>query len=173
MKRELDEKLVNAFPLLYADRRADKRTTAMCWGFSCNDGWFNIIWDLSSKLEPLLQKFQDEYPDLESPPRASQVKEKFGGLRFYVTSGSDEMYDLIAEAEALSYKTCEDCGMPGKERGGGWIITRCDGCHEKKIMEATNKVANDHKSTFQKLAHDSPCLGCGCNPCDCNWGSEE
>ena len=130
MKKELDKKLIEAFPLLYRDRHASMRTTAMCWGFSCNDGWFDIIWDLSSKLEPLLQKFHDEYPDIESPPRASQVKEKFGGLRFYMTTASDEMYDLIAEAESLSYKTCETCGKPGEERGNGWIRTLCDSCSE-------------------------------------------
>ena len=130
MKKEFDERLVKAFPLLYADRTADKRTTAMCWGFSCNDGWFDIIWGLSSKLEPLIQKFHDEYPDIESPPRASQVKEKFGGLRFYMTCGTDEIFDLIEKAEALSYKTCEECGQPGEERDTSWIRTLCDGCYE-------------------------------------------
>ena len=130
MKEENDKKLVEAFPLLYGDRHASSRSTAMCWGFSCNDGWFDIIWDMSSKLEPLLQKFHNEYPDLESPPRASQVKEKFGGLRFYMTSATDEMHDLIEEVEALSYRTCESCGEPGEERSGGWIQTLCDTCSE-------------------------------------------
>ena len=103
MKEEFDKKLVEAFPLLYGDRRAPIQSTAMCWGFSCNDGWFDIIWDLSSKLEPLIQKFIDENPTAEVHPRASQVKEKFGGLRFYMTHASDEIRELIGEAEALSY----------------------------------------------------------------------
>jgi len=163
--------LVKAFPLLYADRTADKRTTAMCWGFSCDDGWFDIIWDLSSKLEPLIQKLIEEHPDVDYCPRASQVKEKFGGLCFYMTSATDEMWDLIHKTETQSYETCETCGKPGEERGGGWIITHCDDCHEKKKSGVANKVISDHKNTFQKLAHDSPCLACGCNPCDCDWGS--
>ena len=129
MKEELDKKLVKAFPLLYGDRNAPMQSTAMCWGFP-GDGWFNIIWDLSSKLEPLIQKFIDENQDTELYPKASQVKEKFGGLRFYMTCGSDEIFDLIAEAEALSYKTCEECGKPGEERATGWIHTLCDYCHE-------------------------------------------
>ena len=132
MKEQNDKKLVEAFPLLYGDRHASMRLTAMCWGFSCNDGWYDIIWDLSSKLEPLLQKFHNEYPDVESPPRASQVKEKFGGLCFYMTSATDEMWDLIHKTETQSYETCETCGKPGEQRGGGWIITHCDDCHEKK-----------------------------------------
>jgi len=29
-------------------------------------------------------------------------------------------------AEAMSEVTCEQCGAPGEERGGGWIVTLCD-----------------------------------------------
>ena len=129
MREELDKKLVKAFPLLYGDRNAPMQSTSMCCGFP-GDGWFDIIWDLSSKLEPLIQKFIDESQDTELYPKASQVKEKFGGLRFYMTCGTDEIYGLIEEAEALSLKTCEVCGKPGEVRSGGWIHTHCDYCHE-------------------------------------------
>ena len=132
MKQELDKKLVKAFPLLYEDRSTSMQSTAMCWGFSCDDGWFDIIWNLSSKLEPLIQKLHNERQDIEHLPRASQVKEKFGGLRFYVTSATDEMDSLIEEAETLSYKTCESCGNPGQGRSGGWIKTLCDTCSEER-----------------------------------------
>jgi hypothetical protein len=58
-----------------------------------------------------------------------QVKEKFGGLRFYVGyvgSRSRWVQHIIATAEAASYETCEVCGKPGKMRPGGWITTLCD-----------------------------------------------
>jgi len=129
MREELDKKLVKAFPLLYGDRNAPKQSTCMCWGFP-GDGWFDLIWDLSSKLEPIIQKFIDENQDTELYPKAFQVKEKFGGLSFYMTCGTDEIFDLIEEAVALSYKTCEVCGKPGEERPNGWIHTLCDYCHE-------------------------------------------
>ena len=129
MREELDKKLVKAFPLLYGDRSAPMQSTSMCCGFP-GDGWFDIIWDLSSKLEPLIQKCIDEEQDTELYPKAFQVKEKFGGLRFYMTCGSREIFDLINETEVLSHKTCEECGKPGEERGGGWIHTHCDDCHE-------------------------------------------
>ena len=128
MKRELDEKLVNTFPLLYADRHSSMQSTSMCWGFSCGDGWFDIIWQLSSKLEPLIQKIIKENPNLPHP-RAAQVKEKFGGLRFYMTSASDEIYRLIDEAEELSYRTCESCGAPAEiDDSNYWIKTICEAC---------------------------------------------
>ncbi len=135
MKRELDEKLVKEFPLLYADRNASIRETAMCWGFECGDGWFDIIWDLSSKIEPLIQAYIDDNDNAlckSSHPRASQVKEKFGGLRFYMTDCTDEMRSLIDHTEDLSYSTCETCGQPGTVRRTGWISILCDACNEKK-----------------------------------------
>ena len=45
-----------------------------------------------------------------------------------MTCGTEEMYDLIEEAETKSATICEDCGKPGKLRSGGWIRTLCDEC---------------------------------------------
>jgi hypothetical protein len=65
-------------------------------------------------------------------PCASQVKEKFGTLRFYLTQGTEEMYAITDEAERKSAKTCEECGKPGKLRGHGWVYTRCAACWKNK-----------------------------------------
>ena len=43
MNEILDKQLCEKYPLLFKDRNADMRTTAMCWGFSHGDGWFNIV----------------------------------------------------------------------------------------------------------------------------------
>ena len=59
-------------------------------------------------------------------PIATQVKEKFGGLRFYIDGGTDEHYAYISFAESMSRRTCEICGDKGKPIGGYWISTRCE-----------------------------------------------
>jgi hypothetical protein len=59
-------------------------------------------------------------------PVASQVKEKFGGLRFYVQAATDKHYQYITFAESMSYRTCESCGAPGKTYTDGWHTTLCD-----------------------------------------------
>jgi len=59
-------------------------------------------------------------------PVAVQVKEKFGGLRFYVQAATDKHYDYISFAESISYRTCEQCGAPGKRYTDGWHTTLCD-----------------------------------------------
>ena len=62
-----------------------------------------------------------------------QVKEKFGGLRFYVGGASREFFDAIDAAEKESYLTCEICGEPGKLRQDlGWLLTLCEKHHEEK-----------------------------------------
>lgn len=62
----------------------------------------------------------------------AQVKEKFGGLRFYAGPADDKIVAqldaMIDAAETASYRTCESCGAPGKQRPGGWIHTYCDPC---------------------------------------------
>jgi hypothetical protein len=56
-----------------------------------------------------------------------QVKEKFGGLRFYINEGTSEIHQRIAKAEIESMKTCEITGKPGKLRNDiGWYRTLCD-----------------------------------------------
>lgn len=127
MKKELDEALVRDFPLLYADRDAPMTHTCMCWGFP-GDGWEPLIRRLSTRLEGLI-KFLPE--DEQKHYRASQVKEKFGQLRYYMTCSTDEMEKAIQEAEEESARTCESCGAPGTSRSGGWILTLCDACKEK------------------------------------------
>ena len=129
MKAELDAALVRDFPLLYSDRNAPMQTTCMCWGFECGDGWEPLIRALSAKLEAAIAAL----PEADRPNyKAMQVKEKFGTLRFYLTMGTDEMFAAVDEAEAQSAETCEGCGQPGKRRGGGWIVTECDGCAAKR-----------------------------------------
>lgn len=77
-------------------------------------GWNDIVLDLHNKLV----KEHPEYYII-------QIKEKFGGLRYYVGRVGDLGYDLINKAEELSYKTCERCGRAGKERPTGWVLTLC------------------------------------------------
>ena len=119
MDKRLERTLVEKYPNLYQNYGGDIRQTCMGWGFSCGDGWFKLIDELSAKLEA-------------KGIVASQVKEKFGGLRFYIDPCEkdvfDEVHKLIDEAASESLKTCEICGKPGELRTGGWLKTTCDKC---------------------------------------------
>jgi hypothetical protein len=83
--------------------------------FSVDKGWYGIIKRL---IEDLIELGWDK--------QILQVKEKFGGLRFYTNGISDDMHNRIRLAEDASYITCEKCGELGVIRGGGWMATLCD-----------------------------------------------
>jgi hypothetical protein len=179
MKQELDDLLVQKYPKIFRDRYAPMTHTAMCWGFDCHDGWFNIIdalcnniqhhidWSRKQRLSALrynralkralekndrsaLERYMNfgdgsisqwaidnatqiikrgEYRK-ETPVVAqviaSQVKEKFGGLNFYYYGGDEVIRGMVRMAESMSYRTCEECGAPGKANSHGWISTLCD-----------------------------------------------
>lgn len=56
-----------------------------------------------------------------------QVKEKFGGLRFYITQSDTELHERIRKAMDASRQTCTTCGEPGIPRSiqSTWIETTC------------------------------------------------
>ncbi len=101
--------------------------TCMCWGFDCGDGWFDILDELCKKITARCEEMG--YTDV----RVSQVKEKWGTLRFYMNHADDEIYKYIDEAEAKSENTCEKCGAPGTcaLTTNGWYGVRCDKCSKK------------------------------------------
>src|SRR5262249_3378428 len=118
MKQELDEALCAKYPKIFADRHGSMRETAMCWGFDVGDGWYDIIDKLCAEIQAIADKDGLEV-------RAAQVKEKFGGLRFYVDGGNDKIRAAISRAEAASGETCETCGKPGKIVGISWMYCAC------------------------------------------------
>ena len=108
--------------------------TCMCWGFSCGDGWFELIDRLSMKLETEIERQSCAGVPEEVWIVADQVKEKFGTLRFYLSrypldeEASERIGKAIEAAEEESRRTCEKCGAPGRMREGGWVHVHCDKC---------------------------------------------
>jgi len=132
MDKKLQDKLMDSFPLLYAGKNEPSRYCLTHFGFECFSGWYDILYDLSASLELLIQDWIRAHPSGEKAhPRAHQVKEKFGSLRFYMSFSTEEMFSAISEAEEKSIITCEACGKPGSMRKTGWVYTFCDECFEK------------------------------------------
>lgn len=74
---------------------------------SCDSGWFPVIARLHEKVVAIDDKYE-----------LLQVKEKFGGLRFYYLPSDPSFAEAIdAEvrtAERISFLTCEVTGKPGQ-----------------------------------------------------------
>jgi hypothetical protein len=105
------------------------------WIEHVGEGWRPLVRELDANL-------RDIAPDYV----IGQVKEKFGGLRFYLDAFPEQDYDrarkLIEAAEELSFKTCENCGMAGEpcKANAFWIRTLCPLCQKR----SAEKHASDH-----------------------------
>ncbi len=86
------------------------------WDDFYPEGWRDIVHRLYASIEAV------------SPGhKILQIKEKFGGLRYYVAVDNyADVEALIRDAEAESFMTCEDCGQPCTVTENGWISTLCD-----------------------------------------------
>lgn len=89
----------------------------------CQAGWYQLILDLDGKIS-----------SIEPGYRVDQVKEKFGGLRFYydqinINDDDRERVDkLVDAAEEKSFTICEVCGVSDSTvttSGHSWVKTLC------------------------------------------------
>jgi hypothetical protein len=134
VNKENTEKLFADFPRLFKGKDLGMQANLMCFGFEFGDGWFDLIYQLCADLEEEYQKLSPEAIAEAGDDSyiVFQAKEKFGGLRFYMDSGTEEMYNLASAAEEKSFTICEYCGKEGKPRRGGWIKTLCDQHHDEQ-----------------------------------------
>lgn len=130
MNEKLTQELTSKYPKIFRDG----------FHFECDDGWFNIIDIFCSCVQNhietrndsiLYRKKQNADCDEEmiEQVQALQIKEKFGGIRLYMSYSDDFISAAAAFAERLSFITCESCGNPGKPiQPRYWISVKCKEC---------------------------------------------
>lgn len=88
--------------------------------FYIGPGWIHIVVELDKKIA-------SKFPNYE----VYQVKEKFGGLRYYTSVDRDEdVRDWINFAEGKASVTCEECGEPGKMTQISYLMVTLCPTHE-------------------------------------------
>jgi hypothetical protein len=92
----------------------------------CNSGWFKIIYEALSKIQEHVRELYNAKHIESKEIVVTQIKEKYGTLRIYMSSEDDVIEDIISKAHKKSSKTCEICGKRGKIRGSSWLYTACD-----------------------------------------------
>lgn len=119
MREELEHLLYERYPAIFAGRHPGAGETRMIGGIACGDGWLCVLDTLCGEIERQLHA--------SGAPQvvAVQVKEKFGGLRFYVRGGDAFTDALIWIADLMSGFICDVCGLPGRRSGGPFVRTRC------------------------------------------------
>ena len=148
MSPENDKKLNDRFGHILNTSRSPRHGLAM-FGFECGDGWYNMLYNLLTKIENHLKTLPKEDVDAFC---VQQVKEKFGTLRFYC-SGDGEVDRLVNEAEDISAVTCEECGNAGKMRNGGWMSVKC---HQHHLEDIARKVIPQVQGYSEEYDYVSP-----------------
>lgn len=127
MNPKLTKKLFERYPKIFNQKDQSIKRTAMCLGIDCDDGWYMLIDKLCKCIQFHVDK--NSHPQLE----AVQVKEKFGGLRFYTNNADEYLAGHIDFAESMSMEICEICGSTkGVGQTVGWIKTICTKCAGRK-----------------------------------------
>ena len=122
------------------EERFPKMFNGKYGGFACGEGWWPILEKLCSNIQNHID-WKNKQSEIVPQVTVAQIKEKFGGLRFYYDGGDDHINGMVRMAEAWADASCEECGAPGKRRDGGWIKTLCD-IHEAERQQRVKQYEN-------------------------------
>jgi hypothetical protein len=113
--------LIEAYPDLFHPVPGDPPAAQ---GFpEVGNGWQDLVERACARIRAAVQTDGGTF-------HATQIKEKYGTLRFYwdgaLSSAADaKVEEAVDLAEARSACTCEICGEEGRLYGSRWLVTRC------------------------------------------------
>ncbi len=129
MDKELQKQLFIRFPWTeYKDSKTGHGAGHSVY-FACGEGWFQLIWNM---LEEIEQHYKQNNADINTLI-IIDIKEKYGGLRFYVSNVIHDTHDIILKYESKSETICDICGEQGRlHEKNGWIRVLCSKCAEEE-----------------------------------------
>jgi hypothetical protein len=132
------KKMETAYPKIFVGKYG---------GFAVGAGWYPILEKLCANIQHHID-WKEKQGNAVPQVTVAQIKEKFGGLRFYYDGGDDEISGMVRMAEAWADVACEECGAIGTRRNGGWIRTLCNK-HEEAYQER-NRAQEMKLSGFEE-----------------------
>ena len=120
MKEELENKLYKAYPKIFPQKGM---------GIACGSGWYALLDALCVSIQGYTDGRKNIGKEV-AQVEAVQVKEKFGGLRFYYHGGDKCIEGMVWLAEAMAPRICEWCGttVGVKTSGKRWLRSLCEKC---------------------------------------------
>ena len=139
MKKELQDELFNACPLLYRFRHKKDQSKGlrnlMELGICCEDGWYQLLLDASIGIEEVINQIKHTGYEEKLLPTAIWVKERNGELHIYMENENTEISQRVEQATSKSTTICERCGNKGIIRVQNGISCRCDHCYEAYMLD--------------------------------------
>lgn len=105
--------------------------------------WSDLPWGWFSLVDTLCTDIDRHLPDdMRASFRITQIKEKYGGLRFnYQGWACAEVEALVDVAENASESICAYCSLPGSLHGMGYRYTWCESCGYGKQMAVSTAAS--------------------------------
>lgn len=112
-------------------------------------------WEYNKHFYKFIEKFRQNsfkyitFNKVFSPAvKIDQIKEKFGGLRFYYSGGDKQVAGMVFFAEYLCGKTCEVSGEKGELcSSGGWYKTLAPKLRQEERNGNGVLIYGDYKPT--------------------------
>lgn len=124
MKEEHQQFLFETYPSLYSEAHFHISQSCRCWKITAGDGWYEILRKASHEITEIIER-KNLDPSLYC---FTQIKQKFGELRIYMTGSDEDIQQVIYRAMEASMTRCEDRGKPGQMYREGWMRTSCQRC---------------------------------------------
>jgi len=94
MRQELDQLLCEKYPKMMVNRNKGMTETAMCWGFDCGDGWYNILNQLMGNIQ--------HHIDWKIQQHESAIK--YNEMAALCKSGNFELFEQEYKGISQEYK---------------------------------------------------------------------
>lgn len=86
--------------------------------------------------------------------RFSQIKEKYGTLRMYNFSCTEEVNNILDKYEGLSKQYCIYCGRPAQYITSGYVLYLCEKCLRKELGLKKNEELELHRYDIDVVGKD-------------------
>lgn len=133
VNKEKNKELVERYPFLMPHNRwTDKIPEDYDYSYTeldtMPDGWRKAFG------ERMCEEIREELESTDDLHRyrITQIKEKYGTLRWYDFGCTERMlHEIIPKYEHLSARTCVRCRRPATKISTGWISPYCNACADE------------------------------------------
>lgn len=105
-------------------------------------GWDLLVTNLVKIIEYEIKALPEE---LKEQVYITQIKQKYGELRCYMSHSVPTIEGAISMAESMSQHICERCGNSGRKKSiGGWILVLCDHHYREEDKRENDRIRDDY-----------------------------
>ena len=135
--------LYERFPHLYRERTAPLESSKMAWGFQCENGWYKILYEMSTKIDKI--SVEGAY----APAITEVSRNKDGTLYVETRNLTPPVADIVTGATEQSRLTCEYCAYaPAFLRTASGPMKNhiaCGRCVAKRTTAPKRKTPKHHQ----------------------------